>query len=315
MIISASRRTDIPAFYSQWFMNRLREGYCLVPNPYNPRQVARISFLPECLDVIVFWSKNPFPILRHLPEVEKMGHPFYFLFTLNAYPKALEPNLPSLAERISTFIKLSRRIGSRRVIWRYDPIILSNRTDAAFHKKMFEDLCGQLAGHTCRVIISVITRYRKTIRSLRALEKQGYVFDREPRNHTETEGLLSEMASSAADHGLETFACAEKKDYTHLGVKPARCIDATLIRELWGIPVASGKDPGQREHCGCASSRDIGMTDTCPHGCLYCYATMNWEIAVKRYQTHDPNSVMLIKSPGIPKNDPVNSSVSPEPSG
>ena len=160
MIISASRRTDIPAFYAEWLMNRLREGYCLVPNPFNPRQIARISLVPESVDAIVFWSKNPALMLRFLPVLEGMGYRFYFLFTLNAYPKALEPNLPPLKERISTFIELSTRLGPRRVIWRYDPIILSNRTDASYHREAFEGLCQKLAVHTKRVIISIIKRTR-----------------------------------------------------------------------------------------------------------------------------------------------------------
>ncbi len=264
MIISASRRTDIPAFYAEWFMNRLREGYCLVPNPFNPRQVARISLMPESVDAIVFWSKNPAPMLDFLPTIEDMGYRFYFLFTLNDYPKALEPGVPPLAERISTFIELSTRLGPRRVIWRYDPIILSNRTDASYHREAFAGLCRQLAGYTKRVITSIITLYRKTLRNLAPLEKQGYTFDKDPRRNPETEALLSYMAASAAGHGMEIFACAEKRDYTHLGIKPSSCIDAALIRELWGIPASSKKDPGQREHCGCALSRDIGMTDTCP---------------------------------------------------
>jgi DNA repair photolyase len=304
MIISASRRTDIPAFYAEWFMNRLREGYCLVPNPFNPRQVARISLAPESVDAIVFWSKNPAPMLRFLPKVEDMGYRFYFLFTLNAYPKALEPNLPPLAERISTFIDLSGRIGPRRVIWRYDPIILSNRTDASYHRKTFENLCRQLAGRTQRVIISIITTYRKTMRNLAPLEKQGYAFDNDPRRNPETEAILSHVATSAAEHGLEIFACAEKRDYTHLGIKPSSCIDAALILDLWGIQVSSKKDPGQREHCGCALSRDIGMTDTCPHGCPYCYSNMNPEIALTRYKIHDPGSTALIGSPEPSEKDP-----------
>ena len=297
MIISASRRTDIPAFYSQWFMNRLREGYCLVPNSFNPRQVARISLLPESVDAIVFWSKNPAPILHLLPTIEDMGYRFYFLFTVNAYPRNLEPNLPSLAERISTFIELSEKIGPRRVIWRYDPIILSNRTDASYHREAFENVCRLLTGHTKRVITSIITLYKKTLRNLVSLENQGYVFDKEPRRNPETAALLSHMATTAAEHGLEIFACAEPSDYAHLGIKPSRCIDAALIRKLWGIPVSSKKDPGQREHCGCALSRDIGMTDTCPHGCPYCYSTMNPEIALKQYKSHDPGSPALIGNP------------------
>jgi hypothetical protein len=304
MIISASRRTDIPAFYSEWFMNRLREGYCLVPNPFNPRQVARISLVPESVDAIVFWSKNPAPMLRFLPKVEDMGYRFYFLFTLNAYPEALEPNLPPLAERISTFIELSERFGPRRVIWRYDPIILSNRTDASYHRKAFDDLCQQLAGRTQKVIISIITLYRKTIRNLAPLETQGYAFDNEPRRNPKTEAILSHVAKSAAEHGLEIFACAEKRDYTHLGIKPSSCIDAALIRDLWGIQIPYKKDPGQREHCGCSLSRDIGMTDTCPHGCPYCYSNMNPEIVLTRYKTHDPDSTALIGSPEPSEKDP-----------
>jgi hypothetical protein len=200
MIISASRRTDIPAFYSQWFMNRLREGYCLVPNPFNARQVARVSLVPESVDAIVFWSKNPAPMIPVLPQ----------------------------------------------------------------------------------------------------LEERGYVFDKEPRKNPETEALLSHMAVSAAEHGLETFACAEKRDYTYLGIRPSSCIDAALIRELWGIPVSSKKDPGQREHRGCALSRDIGMADTCPHGCPYCYSNLNPEIATGRYKVHNPRSTALIGSPEPP---------------
>ena len=297
MIISASRRTDIPAFYSEWFMNRLLEGYCLVPNPFNSRQVARISLLPESVDAIVFWSKNPAPMLPLLPTIEAMGYRFYFLFTVNAYPRALEPGLPPLAERISTFIKLSERIGPRRVIWRYDPIILSNRTDASYHGETFEGLCQQLVRHTQRVITSIITFYRKTLRNLAPLENQGYVFGKEPRENPEMVALLSHMATTSAKHGLEIFSCAEARDYTHLGIKPSRCIDAALISELWGIPVSSKKDPGQREHCGCSISRDIGMTDTCPHGCPYCYSTMNPKIALKQYKSHDPSSTALIGNP------------------
>jgi DNA repair photolyase len=303
MIISASRRTDLPAFYAQWFMNRLEAGYCLAPNPFNPRQVGRISLLPESVDAIVFWSKNPAPLLRFLPRIEDMGYRFYFLFTVNDYPRPLEPNLPPLAERIATFNELSERIGPRRVIWRYDPIILSNRTDASYHCKAFDGLCRQLSGRTKRVITSIITWYRKTLRNLAPLENEGYAFDKDPRENPETEKLLAHMAESAAEHGMELFACAEQRDYTPLGIKPSRCIDAGLISELWGIPVSAKKDPGQREHCCCAQSRDIGMTDTCPHGCPYCYATMNPEIALRRYKAHDPGSTALIGRPDPSEKD------------
>jgi DNA repair photolyase len=232
-----------------------------------------------------------------------MGYRFYFLFTVNAYPRDLEPGLPSLQERISTFMELSEKIGPRRVIWRYDPIILSNRTDASYHRETFENLCRQLAGHSKRVITSVITFYRKTLRNLVSLENRGYVFDKEPRENPATAALLSHIATTATEHGLEIVACAETRDYASCGIKSSRCIDAALIRELWGIPVSSKKDPGQREHCGCALSRDIGMTDTCPHGCPYCYSTMNQKIALKQYKSHDPSSPSLIGSLESPENN------------
>jgi hypothetical protein len=156
MIISASRRTDIPAFYSKWFMNRIREGYCLVPNPLNTKQISVVTLSPVEVDAIVFWSKNPEPLIPYLSELDDYGFRYYFQFTLNDYPSALEPNIPSLESRLETFRKLSKLLGPKRVIWRYDPIIISNYTPPSYHIERFRNIANELRGFTKRVMVSFV---------------------------------------------------------------------------------------------------------------------------------------------------------------
>ena len=179
MIISASRRTDIPAFYSNWLMNRIRDGYCLVPNPHNAKQVSRVSLHPNDVEAIVFWSKNPAPLLPHLGKLDKLGFHYYFQFSLNDYPRALEPNIPSLNDRVATFKDLSRLVGPLRVVWRYDPIIISDVTPFEFHRERFTWIAEELKGATHRVMVSIVDFYQKTERRLSQLEKEeGFTFDR-----------------------------------------------------------------------------------------------------------------------------------------
>ncbi|MBI5178922.1 MAG: DUF1848 domain-containing protein [Nitrospinae bacterium] len=291
MIISASRRTDIPAYYSEWFSNRAKAGYCLVRNPFNPAQVSRISLLPEDVDAIVFWTKNPAPILPRLDELER--YRYYFQFTLNGYPKELEAHLPPLEQRIAVFKELSRRLGSRRVVWRYDPVIVSNRTGFAWHREMFSALCQNLAGHTVRVMTSAVEYYKKTERNLSALE--GFVFDKAAVKSPAMEGFFAFMAETARRAGMEVFSCAQERDYSAVGVRPGSCVDGGLINELWGLSLPVKKDPGQRKFCLCAVSRDIGSNDTCISGCRYCYATKDHERAKERYRNHRPDSEMLVE--------------------
>ncbi|MEW6266762.1 MAG: DUF1848 domain-containing protein [Thermodesulfobacteriota bacterium] len=299
MIISASRRTDLPAWYSAWFMNRVRSGWCLAANPFNPKQVTRISLQPDEVDVFVFWTRNPRPMLPGLAELDERGYRYYFLFTVTPYAQDLEPHLPPLEERLAAFVQLSDRLGPERVIWRYDPIIISNVTDHDFHRRSFERLSGALRASTRRVIISLVHYYAKTIRNLRPLEGQGFQFDLEAADRPATLALLRDLADMARARGLEIYTCAEKKDYTELGLKPGRCLDGDLIEKLWGLGRVRPKDPGQRETCGCAASKDIGATDTCLHGCRYCYATVSFEAARRRQAGHDPASPILIGQPEV----------------
>ncbi len=294
MIISASRRTDIPALYSEWFMNRVCAGWCLVPNPVNPGQVSRVSLRPQDVDAFVFWSKNPAPLLEHLDKLDRSGFRYYFQFTLNDYPRALEPNIPDLDERLATFLGLSGRLGPWRVIWRYDPIVLSNITTADFHREKFAAIASKLNGATHRVMVSLVHFYRKTERRLSLLEGKGFSFDKEAiRQPTETARLVGDLAAIARQHNMESFTCASEGDFTGQGMPPGRCVDGSLIHKLWGLPDHYSHDPYQRKHCRCSVSKDIGINDTCVQGCPYCYSTRNDEVARRRYKEHDPASPAL----------------------
>jgi DNA repair photolyase len=292
VVISASRRTDIPAFYADWFMNRVREGWCSVPNPFNSNQISEISLRPDDVEAIVFWSKNPQPILGHLDELDQRGFLYYFLITLNDYPAIIEPGVPKLPARVASFKQLAEKLGSERVVWRYDPIIISTATPYSYQAERFGDLCRVLAGSTRRVIISLVDYYRKTERRLSEIETNELRFDRDAAARPETRELLSEMSRVAGDHGIEIQSCAQSEDFSDVGVPAGSCIDGELIRRL-GREVRQTKAKGQRDACRCIESRDIGINDTCIHGCRYCYATRNHDVASRRHAEHKPEGAAL----------------------
>ncbi|MEI6972380.1 MAG: DUF1848 domain-containing protein [bacterium] len=294
MIISASRRTDIPAFYADWFMNRVRAGFCMVRNPRNPKQTTWVSLGPADVDAVVFWSKNPEPMLRHLHELDTMRFHYYFLFTINDYPVSLEPHVPPLAGRLATFRDLAGRIGKGRVVWRYDPVILSACLDAASHRRAFDKIARSLEGYTQRVTISIVDLYSGTRRRLAAVERlTGDRFVRDPFSLPRLEDLVRGLSSIAADRGMDIQSCAEDDRLSRFGINPGKCVDDGLVSSECGITVSSAKDRGQREKCGCVRSRDIGANDSCVHGCEYCYATSSMERAVATYNAHDPEAEFL----------------------
>ena len=204
MIISASGKTDIPAFYSEWFIRRIRAGYCLVPNPLNAKQVTYVSLCPDEVEAIVFWSKNPNPLIPYLEELDEMGFRYYFQFTLNDYPVSLEPGVPPLHNRLSTFLNLSRRIGTLRVVWRYDPIIISNSTPVEFHVEAFTRLAQTLRNATRRVMISIIDFHRGAERSLSNLEKKACIsFERQVSSLQQMTELLETLADIARNNNID----------------------------------------------------------------------------------------------------------------
>lgn len=291
MIISASRRTDIPAFYSEWFMNRIREGYALVRNPFNGKE-SRVDLSPSAVDAIVFWTRNPKPLLSHLEELDTRGFVYYFLYTITGYPQSLEPSVPPLPQAIETFTELSRRIGSGRVTWRFDPILLTSLTPEDSLIGTFGDIAQQLHGAAKRVIISFCEFYRKVTANLKGLSSVTCtdISGDEPRIRR----IASSLAGISRIHSMEMFSCADARDFTSLGIRRGKCIDNALIQELFGITVHPGKDKGQRRECGCVQSRDIGEYSTCLHGCVYCYATTGREEARRKALLHNPESPFLI---------------------
>lgn len=280
MIISASRRTDIPALYPEWFMNRLLAGEVLVPNPYNRKKVNRIRLAPDVVDCFVFWTKNPEPMLPYLDKIDMLGYRYYFQMTVTGYGEEMEPNLPCTEDAMAAFILLSERLGKDRVDWRYDPIILNDQYTIEFHKEKFEMMCEWLAGYTDRCIISFVDAYKSS--PFLELEQE------------EMEQAAEVFSSIAKKHRLELYTCAETVDLEHYGIHHGACIDRERTENAVGYKLDLKKDRGQRKGCNCCESIDIGMYNTCIHGCRYCYATAGVESARRRYDLHDPDSPILI---------------------
>ena len=293
MIISASRRTDIPAFYSEWFINRIRAGWCFVPNPLNYHQLSFVPLIPEEVSAIVFWSKNPAPLMKYLDEIDERGYRYYFQFTLNDYPGELEPGLPDVNDRIETFKKLSDRLGNLRVIWRYDPIIISNFTPIDFHTAKFSRIAESLKGYTNRVMVSFVDYYQKTDSRLEKLRKNGFSFEKYFDKTAQAFSLVRELSQIAKQNEMGIFSCAEEVNFSNVGVMPGSCVDFALIHKICSVKVDARKDPGQRPVCLCSVSKDIGINDTCLHGCTYCYATRKNQTAKRRNSEHDPSSPVL----------------------
>lgn len=286
MILSVSRRTDIPAFYSEWFINRVREGFVMVRNPMNYHSISKVDISPNIVDCIVFWSKNPQPLFKHLDELDK-NYKFYFQYTINAYDKDLEPHLPSLDERINNFIFLSKRYGKENVIWRYDPIMITQKYDIEWHTKNFEYIANKLKGYTKSCIFSYLDVYDKNKNNLSMLGMQEL-------NQDVMIKIAEKIKPIADKNGIELKTCSEDINLTGLGIKKSCCIDPNLITEIVGCNIKAIKDKNQRESCGCVESIDIGQYNTCMHGCVYCYANYSKESVKTNCLKHNKNSKLLL---------------------
>ncbi|MBF0482354.1 MAG: DUF1848 domain-containing protein [Desulfovibrionaceae bacterium] len=301
-VVSASRRCDIPSFYPRWFASRLRAGFALAANPFNPAQVSRIDLSPDKAKVFVFWTRNALPLMPFLGELAARGQGFYFLHTLLDSPRELEPHSPRPPRAVEGFRRLADKVGPDKVIWRYDPIVLSAKTGVDFHLRAFKRLARSLAGATRRVTVSLMTPYRKTAGRLAALAGAGLA--PYAPGEDELSRLMTGLSGLARGFGLEITACAPGTDLGRFGLSPGACVDPVLIRRLFGLNVAPGKDKGQRPGCGCAKSRDIGAYDACLFGCLYCYATTSFTRARANHRAHDPGAPCLAALPPSPVRDP-----------
>ena len=292
MIVSASRRTDIPAFYAEWMVRRFREGYCTVANPYNRNQTVRISLKPEDVDAVVFWTRNPRPLIPYLDELDFRGYRYYFQFTILGYPRELDPKAPPAATAVEAFRDLAERLGSSRVIWRYDPIVFTGLTPPTFHEENFQALAEPLRGQTRRVVVSIVDMYRKIEKRMKEME--GTPAEVRPCQAEKFGPLMCRLAEVAGKNGMEIVSCAEEVDLRPFGILPGKCMDDRVIAEAFGIEVPGTKDPAQRNACGCVVSRDVGMYESCLFGCRYCYATKSFEQAKANFESHDPESPSLL---------------------
>lgn len=284
MILSVSRRTDIPALYWDWFLARLRAGEALVRNPFSPRQVSRLLLSPDTVDGIVFWSKDPRALPASLDALAP--YPFYLQFTLTAYGPDAEPGLPPKPALEDGFLRLAEALGPGRVLWRYDPVFLTARYTADWHAAQFARLARKLRGATGRCTVSFLDFYRNTAARMAPL---GLV----PLDGAGQRHLLARFAPAARAAGMRLCTCAEAGDFSGLGVEHGACVDAGLLGRLGGWPLDAPRDKNQRPACGCAQSVDLGVYNTCTHGCLYCYAVRQPSETPRLRARYDPQSPLL----------------------
>lgn len=286
MIVSASRRTDIPAFYPDWFFRRLEEGYLYVKNPMNPNQVSKILLNRDTVDCFVFWTKNPGPMMERLSVLDCLGYPYYFQFTLTPYGRDVEPGLPHKNQLIRSFRQLSEQLGPERVIWRYDPVLLSPVYTKEFHCEWFGKLCSCLSGYTDTCVISFLDMYQKIRKNMGSIEAG-------TMRQEDMIWLAAAMGPEAQRHGISLRTCSEAADLSEFHIQKGRCIDDRLIARMVGAPLEVKKDDTQRDACGCVKSVDIGTYNTCGHSCKYCYANLKPELVESNRRMYSPDSPLL----------------------
>lgn len=285
MIVSVSRRTDIPAFYSEWFFERLQVGHVLIKNPFNRKQISKVILNKETVDCFVFWTKDPSDFIKGLDKLE--GYKFYFQYTLNSYSDDIEVNVKRKKQLIETFIKLSKKIGKEKVIWRYDPILLNEKYTKGYHYKWFEFIASKLSGYTDKCVISFIDEYKE-------IKKNAH--DLQLKNISEEDMLeiASKLVKIANKYNIIIESCAEKVDLDICGVKHGACIDRELVSMITGKDFINTKKDNMRIGCNCIKSIDIGEYNSCLHKCKYCYANYNSALIEKNFNSNNIKSPLLL---------------------
>ena len=283
MILQTGLRTDIPAFYTPWFLRRLEEGFVLVRNPYNPSQVTRYRLAPDVVDCIGFCTKNPAPMLPHLDKLASFGQMWFV--TITPYGEDIEPHVPPKEQVMADFRRLSRQFGPHAVTWRYDPILLTEVYTVERHLADFASMCAALAGATDTCVISFIDLYEKVKRNF----PQVRAVPQEARLH-----LGREMQRIAADHGIRLVSCCEGDELSSFGVDTSGCMTLAVYERALSCRLNAPRQSASTRGCLCRLSADIGAYNTCGHGCRYCYANYD-EASVRRAMAeHDPASPLLV---------------------
>jgi len=283
MIICASRRTDIPAFHSEWLMNRIREEYALVRNPVAKNVVYRVDMSPRNVDLLLLMTKDPRPMIPFLEELKERRMKIGFQVTITPYGREIEPGVPDKADVAEAFRTISKMIGKDRIIWRYDPVILNDKLDIKYHQRKFGVLCKELTGYTDRCVFSFIDVREK----LKGLSENGILRDVSEEEADEIGKALSDVAR---DNRMELTLCCSKYDLSQYGISSRGCIDREQMMAM-NVPFEEMQTP-IRDGCKCVRNIDIGEYDTCDHDCIYCYANRSTDKARKQ-RKYDPNSKML----------------------
>ena len=283
MIINTGCRTDIPAFYAKWLMNRIREGYVLVRNPYNPNQVTKYNLSPEVVDCLAFCTKNPEPMLTYLDELDMYKQ--YWFVTITPYGKDIEPNVPDKSKVIESFKKLSNHIGVDSIGWRYDPIFIGNGFDINKHIECFEKMAKELKGYTHNCTISFLDLYEKVKRNAP---------DIKPPTKEEQIEIAKAFARIGKENDMVIHACCEKTYLSQYGLQCNGCMSQEIVEKAINNTLQPPKRKNLRQECNCLMGNDIGAYNTCGHLCKYCYANTNKQFVVENIKKHDDNSPFLI---------------------
>lgn len=292
MILNTGSRTDIPAYYSDWFYNRIQAGYVLVRNPYYPTQITKYLLSPEVIDVMVFCTKNPLPMLDRLSLLNDFDT-FWFV-TITPYGRDIEPYVPPREEVIHSFSRLSAAVGSRRMSWRYDPVFITDRYSVEYHIEQFGSMSKALSGYTDQCVVSFIDLYEKTRRNFPGIRSV---------TASEQERLTAVFSQIAKEHGMQIHLCCENAGLVRENVDADGCMSKAVLEKALGCRLNVPKKKMARNECSCLLGSDIGAYNTCGHGCLYCYANYDRETVAQNRRLHDAASPLLIGA--VTENDVI----------
>lgn len=283
MILNTGSRTDIPAFYSDWFYNRIKEGYVLVRNPYNPAHISKYLLSPEIIDIMVFCTKNPFPMLERISLLSPFDT-FWFV-TITPYGEDIEPYVPPTEQVMEYFKQLSSLVGKNRTSWRYDPIFITDKYSVDYHIEQFHNMAKALSGYTEQCVVSFIDLYEKTLRNFRGVRS---VTDKEQ------EKLITAFSETAKEYGLQIHLCCENAALVRENVDADGCMSKSVLEKALGCKLDVPQKKTARKECSCLLGADIGAYNTCAHGCLYCYANYDRKSVEKNMKLHNNTSPLLI---------------------
>ncbi len=284
MILNTGARTDTVQYFTPWLLKRFAAGFVLVRNPLFPNKVTRYELTPDKVDCVEFCSKDYRPILGELHRITERFNT-HFQYTITAYGKDIEPGVPSLDESVATLYELERQVGAKRICWRYDPVLLTEKYTPAVHMETFAYLAEKLAGHVDRCIFSFVEMYKKLERNMPELK---------PLTAEDKDRLAAGLGAAAKRYGLHIQTCGTNGDYRRYGIRPSGCVTLEMLGRANGVAFLTLKHRGCRAGCHCIESRDIGAYDTCLNGCRYCYANRSPQKAAENYKLHDPDSPLLL---------------------